>query len=155
MAISTNQKPTIYRNLYENTGPGAGGGPGAVAEAAWKGGDSGFTHPHFKFQRNKMFLLRSLWRFNIAWYLRDREVACAVSDRQDSNFKSCVWRAVSSHLSRHPQQVLLAQFSLHVHKGGLKPHAFQVEDHSRKSLKYLLFSSIYFEKIIFSKYMEL
>ena len=23
MAISTNQKPTIYRNLYENTGPGA------------------------------------------------------------------------------------------------------------------------------------
>ena len=21
MAISTNQKPTIYRNLYENTGP--------------------------------------------------------------------------------------------------------------------------------------
>ena len=24
MAISTNQKPTIYRNLYENTGPGLG-----------------------------------------------------------------------------------------------------------------------------------
>ena len=23
MAISTNQKPTIYRNLYENTGPAA------------------------------------------------------------------------------------------------------------------------------------
>ena len=23
MAISTNQKPTIYRNLYENTGPGS------------------------------------------------------------------------------------------------------------------------------------
>ena len=22
MAISTNQKPTIYRNMYENTGPG-------------------------------------------------------------------------------------------------------------------------------------
>ena len=22
MAISTNQKPTLYRNLYENTGPG-------------------------------------------------------------------------------------------------------------------------------------
>ena len=22
MALSTNQKPTIYRNLYENTGPG-------------------------------------------------------------------------------------------------------------------------------------
>ena len=25
MAISTNQKPTIYRNLYENTGPGRDG----------------------------------------------------------------------------------------------------------------------------------
>ena len=24
MAISTNQKPTIYRNLYENIGPGRG-----------------------------------------------------------------------------------------------------------------------------------
>ena len=24
MAISTNQKPTIYRNLYENTGPDPG-----------------------------------------------------------------------------------------------------------------------------------
>ena len=24
MAISTNQKPTICRNLYENTGPGGG-----------------------------------------------------------------------------------------------------------------------------------
>ena len=24
MAISTNQKPTVYRNMYENTGPGGG-----------------------------------------------------------------------------------------------------------------------------------
>ena len=32
-----------------------------------------------------------------------------------------VWRAVSSH---HPQEDLLAQFSLHVHKSGLKPHSF-------------------------------
>ena len=27
----------------------------------------------------------------------DREVACSPSDRQGSNFESCVWRAVSSH----------------------------------------------------------
>ena len=26
--------------------------------------------------------------------------------------------------SHHPQEVLRAQFSLHVHKGGLKPHSF-------------------------------
>ena len=53
--------------------------------------------------------------------LRDREVA---SDRQSSNFESCVWRAVSSHSSDHHQKFLLAQFSLHAHKGGLKPIHF-------------------------------
>ena len=35
-----------------------------------------------------------------------------------------VWRAVSSHSSHHPQEVLLAQFSLYVHKSGLKPDSF-------------------------------
>ena len=43
---------------------------------------------------------------------------------QGSNFESCVWRAVSSHSSHHPQDVLAAQFSLYVHKGGLKLHLF-------------------------------
>ena len=56
--------------------------------------------------------------------LRDREVACSASYRQGSNFESCVWRTVSSHSSHHPQEVLLAQFSLYVHKGGLKPDSF-------------------------------
>ena len=41
-----------------------------------------------------------------------------------SNFESCVWSTVSSQSSHHPQEVLLAQFSLHVHKGGLKPDSF-------------------------------
>ena len=36
-------------------------------------------------------------------------------------FRSCVWRAVSYH---HPQEVLLAGFSLYVHKCGLKPDSF-------------------------------
>ena len=31
---------------------------------------------------------------------------------------------VSSQSSHHPQEVLLAQFSLYVHKGGLKPDLF-------------------------------
>ena len=56
--------------------------------------------------------------------LRDREVACSASDRQGSNFESCVWKTVSSQSSHHPQEVLLAQFSLYVHKGGLKPDSF-------------------------------
>ena len=56
--------------------------------------------------------------------LRDREVACLASDRQGSTFEFCVWRTVSSQSSHHPQEVLLAQFSLYVHKGGLKPDSF-------------------------------
>ena len=56
--------------------------------------------------------------------LRDREVACSASDRQGSNFESCVWKTVSSLSSHHPQKVILAQFSLYVHKGGLKPDSF-------------------------------
>ena len=50
--------------------------------------------------------------------------ACSASDRQGLNFESCVWRAVSSQSSHHPQEVLLAQFSLYLHKGGLKPYSF-------------------------------
>ena len=63
---------------------------------------------------------------SIVGSLRDREVACSASDRQGSNFEFCVWRTVSSHSSHHPQEVLLAQFSLYVHEGGLKPDAFHV-----------------------------
>ena len=63
-------------------------------------------------------------KVSIVGSLRDREVACSASDRQGSNFKSCVWRTVSSQSSHHPQEVLLAQFNLYVHKGGLKPVSF-------------------------------
>ena len=61
---------------------------------------------------------------SIVGSLRDREVACSASDRQGSNFESCVWRTVSSQSSHHPQEVLLGQFSLYVHKGGLKLDSF-------------------------------
>ena len=63
-------------------------------------------------------------KVSIVGSLRDREVACSASDRQGSNFKSCVCRTVSSQSSHHPQEILLAQFSLYVHKGGLKPDSF-------------------------------
>ena len=72
----------------------------------------------------KMFLLHPLVKLSIMGSLRDREVACSASDRQVSDFETCVWRAVSSHKSHHPQEVLLAQFSLYVHKGGLNPDSF-------------------------------
>ena len=72
----------------------------------------------------KMFLPHPRVKVSIVGSLRDREVACSASDRQGSNFESCVWRAVSSQSSHHPQEVLLAQFSLYVHKGGLKSDSF-------------------------------
>ena len=71
-----------------------------------------------------MFLPHPRVNVSIVGSLRDREVACSASDRQGSNFESCVWRTVSSQSSHHPQEVLLAQFSLYVHKGGLKPDSF-------------------------------
>ena len=71
-----------------------------------------------------MFLPHPRVKVNIVGSLRVREVACSASDRQGSNFESCVWRTVSSQSSHHPQEVLLAQFSLYVHKGGLKPDSF-------------------------------
>ena len=74
-------------------------------------------------KETKMFLPHPRVKVSIVWSLRDREVACSASDRQGSNFESCVWRTVSSH---HPQEVLLAQFSLYVHKGGLKPDSFHL-----------------------------
>ena len=58
--------------------------------------------------------------------LRDRAVACSVSDHQGANLESCVWRTVSSHSSHSPQEVILAHFSLYVHKEGLKPHSFSL-----------------------------
>ena len=73
-------------------------------------------------------------KVSIVGSLRDREVACSASDRQGSNFESCVWRTVSSQSSHHPQEAPLAQFSLYVHKGGLKPDSFHFS-HSQYMLR--------------------
>ena len=72
-------------------------------------------------KETKMFLPHPHVKVSIVGSLRDREVACSASDRQGLYFESCVWRTVSSQSFHHPQGVLLAQFSLYVHKGGLKP----------------------------------
>ena len=75
-------------------------------------------------EEKKKFLPHPRVKVSIVGSLRDREVACSASDRQGSNFESCVWRTVSSQSSHHPQEVLLAQFSLYVHKDRLKPDSF-------------------------------
>ena len=87
---------------------------------------SGCGSPSRRFERNKMFLPHPCVNASIVGSLHDREVACSTSDRRGSNFESCVWRTVSSH---HPQEVRVAQFSLYVHKGGLKPDSFHFITH--------------------------
>ena len=103
----------------------SGGGPRVVVStAAFHARVRGSVPGLGGFKETKMFLPHPRVKVSIVGSLRDREVACSASDRQGSNFESCVWRTVSSQSSHHPQEVLLAQFSLYVHKGGLKPDSF-------------------------------
>ena len=102
-----------------------GGGPRVVVStAAFHARVRGSVPGLGGLKETKMFLPHPRVKVSIVGSLRDREVACSASDRQGSNLESCVWRTVSSHSSHHPQEVLLAQFSLYVHKGGLKPDSF-------------------------------
>ena len=87
-------------------------------------------------KETKLFLPHPRVKVSIVGSLRDREVAYSASDRQGSNFESCVWRTVSSQSSHHPQEVLLAQFSLYVHKGGLNPDSFHFMSLFAQSLQY-------------------
>ena len=104
-----------------------GGGPGVVVStAAFHARVRGsFSVLKERFESNKKcFFLHPLVELSIVGSLRDRELACSTSDLQSLNFESCVWSAVSSHSSHHSQEVHLAQFSLYVHKSGLKPDSF-------------------------------
>ena len=99
-----------------------GGGPRVVVStAAFHARARGSVPGLGGLKETKMFLPHPRVKVGIVGSLRDQEVACSASDRQGSNFESCVWRTVSSN---YPQEVLLAQFSLYVHKGGLKPDSF-------------------------------
>ena len=102
-----------------------GGGPRVVVStAAFHARVRGSVPGLGGLKETKLFLPHLRVKVSIVGSLRDREVACSASDRQGSNFESCVWRTVSSQSSYHPQEVLLAQFSLYVNKGGLKPDSF-------------------------------
>ena len=104
-----------------------GGGPRVVVStAAFHARVRGSVPGLGGLKETKLFLPHPRVKVSIVGSLRDREVACSASDRQGSNFEFCVWRTVSSQSSHHPQEVLLAQFSLYVHKGGLKPDSFHL-----------------------------
>ena len=114
--------PVLNRNKFTIK---LGGGPRVVVStAAFHARVRGSVPGLGGLKETKLFLPHPRVKVSIVGSLRDREVACSASDRQGSNFESCVWRTVSSQSSHHPQEVLLAQFSLYVHKGGLKPDSF-------------------------------
>ena len=118
-----NVKPTSGERLLF-AGKEGGGPRVVVSTAAFHARVRGSVPGLGGLKETKMFLPHPRVKVSIVGSLRDREVACSASDRQGSNFESCVWRTVSSQSSHHPQEVLLAQFSLYVHKGGLKPDSF-------------------------------
>ena len=102
-----------------------GGGPRVVVStAAFHARVRGLVPGLGGLKEAKMFLPHPLVKLSIVGILRDRGIASSASDGQGSNCESCVWRAVSSHSSHNPQEVLLGQSSLYVHKGGLKPDSF-------------------------------
>ena len=129
MSISFVEKELNYHPFVNSfiLGDAKGGGPRVVVStAAFHARVRGSVPGLGGLKETKMFLPHPRVKVSIAGSLRDREVACSASDRQGSNFESCVWRTVSSQSSLHPQEVLLAQFSLYVHKGGLKPDSFHL-----------------------------
>ena len=120
-----NIKPALARVCWVCLFHIKGGGPRVVVStAAFHARVRGSVPGLGGLKETKLFLPHPRVKVSIMGSLRDREVACSASDRQGSNFESCVWRTVSSQSSHHPQEVLLAQFSLYVHKGGLKPDSF-------------------------------
>ena len=122
----TNINSTLgQRPVFAGTGLRLSTGPRVVVStAAFHARVRGSVPGLGGLKETKLFLPHPRVKVSIVGSLRDREVAYSASDRQGSNFESCVWRTVSSQSSHHPQEVLLAQFSLYVHKGGLKPDSF-------------------------------
>ena len=125
--LQLRKKGSASLSLPLSSSSTTGGGPRVVVStAAFHARVWGSVPGLGGFKETKMFLPHPCVKVSIVGSLRDREVACSASDRQGSNFESCVWRTVSSQSSHHPQEVLLAQFSLYVHKGGLKPDSFHL-----------------------------
>ena len=77
----------------------------------------------FKFQRNKMFLPCSFVK--IQYSGEPQWPRGSVLGLRPPGLKFRIMCLEGSvNLIHHPQEVLLAQFSLYVHKGGLKSHSF-------------------------------
>ena len=81
-------------------------GPVAVINAAFLKNYEFVVSPqpwNFSFKETTVSS-RSEW-CSIVWSIRDRDVACSISQRQGSNSESCVWREVYYDLSHYPHKV--------------------------------------------------
>ena len=93
---------------------------------AWKVADRGFE-PHSGLQVSKKQTVSSpLTREDLKYCAELWWPKGSVLGRRPTGleFPILCTRAVSSHSFHHPQEVLLVQFSLYMHNGGLKPHSF-------------------------------
>ena len=143
LTFTTSSIPPVTSH-HQSVHAAVGGGPRVVVStAAFHARVRGSVPGLGGLKETKMFLPHPRVKVSIVGSLRDREVACSASDRQGSNFESCVWRTVSSQSSHHPQEVLLAQFSLYVHKGGLKPDSFHFYHQSHESHKFAKVNHIF------------
>ena len=94
-----------------------------MAKAAciiWKVGDHGFeTSSGIQISTKQCVSSPLTGKDSILW-------GASVTERQRDRPQTARARILNSvsHSSHHSQKVLLAQFSLYVHKGGLKPHSF-------------------------------
>ena len=77
-------------------GPMGGGPRVVVSTAAFHARVRGSVPGLGGLKETKLLLPHPRVKVSIVGSLRDREVACSASDRQGSNFESCVWRTVSS-----------------------------------------------------------
>ena len=85
--LNTNTETNLGLQRY------TGGGPRVVVStAAFHARVRGSVPGLGGLKETKMFLLHPRVKVSIVGSLRDGEVACSASDRQGSNFESCVWR---------------------------------------------------------------
>ena len=114
-------------HLLHSTNCGLGGGPRVVVStAAFHARIRGSVPGLGGLKETKMFLPHPRVKVSIVGSLRDREVACLLRPPGLEFQILCVEDSGISLIS-HPQEVLLAQFSLYVHKGGLKPDSFHLQ----------------------------
>ena len=133
--ISEQRCSPEYKSISPELHVKLGGGPRVVVStAAFHARVRGSVPGLGGLKETKMFLSHPRVKVSIVGSPRDREVAYSTSDRISNPV------SVLSQSFHHFQEVLLAQFSLYVHKGGLKPISFHL--HVKLGRNYTLYPGL-------------